>query len=604
ALQLERELSLVDADLSASLTKLELAEAEQDLIRMDVGGDLGSLRKGVERLRRAVVQELSELAHAYHETLAVLHMTRSDAKAEGERSSQLHGRLVVQLDTLRKELAEADAALFHSEKARQKETTRAEAALEKAVSLAEVLCNMQELTMREKDHELAKAELAASHAMQRVSQADASASDALSEKRKLEFELSEARKRENVLIERLRVGETEVASLRATTPHLELMRADIKELSVRAHVDLWTAWLLHSVAVKQTEERFAADLEEREWNCKRPRQRTASLDIEIGEADVVTSHALSERKKLELELSEARKREKVLTERLLAGEAEVAGVRATTPHLESMRADIKEQSVRAHVDLWTAWLLHGVAVRQSEERFVTDLEKRKWVCETPRRKAVSELRELERKMGEAEAAATDALGANRRLESELSEARMREAVLAEQLRAGEAEVASLREMNSMRADTKEQLVRAHVDLWTAWLLHGVVFWDLIHHAVRSRERLQLIEGRQVEPFYINECGWLNAVRLDILGYNPICKRHAWSLSNMALEAFSEFKPRFEAALRALFRARSHNVVDGLSFVRLIHRIAQDPRRFLETKPVVMTRLGEAPHGKIRVMHED
>ena len=44
--------------------------------------------------------------------------------------------------------------------------------------------------------------------------------------------------------------------------------------------------------------------------------------------------------------------------------------------------------------------------------------------------------------------------------------------------------------------------------------------------------------------------------------------------------------------------------DGLSFMRLIHRLSQDPRRFLESKPVVIPRLGENPHGLYHFMHGD
>lgn len=44
--------------------------------------------------------------------------------------------------------------------------------------------------------------------------------------------------------------------------------------------------------------------------------------------------------------------------------------------------------------------------------------------------------------------------------------------------------------------------------------------------------------------------------------------------------------------------------DGLSFMRLIHRLSQDPRRYLESKPVVIPRMGEAPHGKFHLMHGD
>ena len=44
--------------------------------------------------------------------------------------------------------------------------------------------------------------------------------------------------------------------------------------------------------------------------------------------------------------------------------------------------------------------------------------------------------------------------------------------------------------------------------------------------------------------------------------------------------------------------------DGLSYMRLIHRLSQDPRRYLETKPVVMPRMGENPHGLYHFMHGD
>jgi hypothetical protein len=44
--------------------------------------------------------------------------------------------------------------------------------------------------------------------------------------------------------------------------------------------------------------------------------------------------------------------------------------------------------------------------------------------------------------------------------------------------------------------------------------------------------------------------------------------------------------------------------DGLSYMRLIHRLSQNSQRFLETKPITIPRLGEAPHGKYHVMHGD
>ena len=44
--------------------------------------------------------------------------------------------------------------------------------------------------------------------------------------------------------------------------------------------------------------------------------------------------------------------------------------------------------------------------------------------------------------------------------------------------------------------------------------------------------------------------------------------------------------------------------DGLSYMRLIHRLSQDPRLFLETKPLVIPRMGENPHGLYHFMHGD
>ena len=44
--------------------------------------------------------------------------------------------------------------------------------------------------------------------------------------------------------------------------------------------------------------------------------------------------------------------------------------------------------------------------------------------------------------------------------------------------------------------------------------------------------------------------------------------------------------------------------DGLSYMRLIHRLAQNPRAFLETTPVVIPRFGESPHGLFHLMHGD
>eukprot|EP00965_Chrysotila_dentata_P110333 3645040-Pleurochrysis_carterae.AAC.2 len=47
--------------------------------------------------------------------------------------------------------------------------------------------------------------------------------------------------------------------------------------------------------------------------------------------------------------------------------------------------------------------------------------------------------------------------------------------------------------------------------------------------------------------------------------------------------------------------------DGLGYLRLIHRLSQDPRQFLETTPIVIPQLGEHPHvradPKVSAFHE-
>jgi hypothetical protein len=44
--------------------------------------------------------------------------------------------------------------------------------------------------------------------------------------------------------------------------------------------------------------------------------------------------------------------------------------------------------------------------------------------------------------------------------------------------------------------------------------------------------------------------------------------------------------------------------DGLSYMRLIHKLAQDPEKYLRRTPVVIPRLGEHPHGTYHVLHGD
>ena len=59
--------------------------------------------------------------------------------------------------------------------------------------------------------------------------------------------------------------------------------------------------------------------------------------------------------------------------------------------------------------------------------------------------------------------------------------------------------------------------------------------------------------------------------------------------------------------RSTFHALSDALMlggDGLSFMRMIHRLSQDPRLYLEAKPLIIPRMGENPHGLFHFMHGD
>ena len=72
-------------------------------------------------------------------------------------------------------------------------------------------------------------------------------------------------------------------------------------------------------------------------------------------------------------------------------------------------------------------------------------------------------------------------------------------------------------------------------------------------------------------------------------------------------SYDDVNFELNAMRRSTFHALSDALMlggDGLSFMRMIHRLSQDPRQYLETKPVVMPRMGENPHGIFHFMHGD
>ena len=82
-------------------------------------------------------------------------------------------------------------------------------------------------------------------------------------------------------------------------------------------------------------------------------------------------------------------------------------------------------------------------------------------------------------------------------------------------------------------------------------------------------------------------------------HDPIFDRLQSSYEDVNFEINYMRKSRFHKFCQALMVGG-----DGLSFMRLIHRLSQDPRKYLETTPIIIPRLGENPHGLFHIMHGD
>ena len=82
-------------------------------------------------------------------------------------------------------------------------------------------------------------------------------------------------------------------------------------------------------------------------------------------------------------------------------------------------------------------------------------------------------------------------------------------------------------------------------------------------------------------------------------HDPIFDRLQSSYEDVNFEMDVMRRSRFHGLSLALMLGG-----DGLSFMRLIHRLSQDPRKYLDTAPVIIPRMGENPHGLYHFMHGD
>ena len=128
--------------------------------------------------------------------------------------------------------------------------------------------------------------------------------------------------------------------------------------------------------------------------------------------------------------------------------------------------------------------------------------------------------------------------------------------------------------------------------------------DIVHNQrARWKEFLDMVaSGSMSEPFAsIWETGLFNSPYPPTRFYyhDPIFDRLQSSYDDVNFEINLMRRSKFHALSDALMLGG-----DGLSYMRMIHRISQDPRLYLESKPLIMPRMGENPHGLFHFMHGD
>ena len=116
---------------------------------------------------------------------------------------------------------------------------------------------------------------------------------------------------------------------------------------------------------------------------------------------------------------------------------------------------------------------------------------------------------------------------------------------------------------------------------------------------RTRWRKYLDVAAQAESLWEGEPFNSPYPRTRLYYHKPIFDRLQSSYEDVNFEIDLMRRSTFHALSDALMLGG-----DGLSFMRMIHRLSQDPRRFLETKPVIWPRMGENPHGLFHFMHGD
>ncbi|KAL1527368.1 hypothetical protein AB1Y20_016038 [Prymnesium parvum] len=250
AILLEHELSVAKAELTSMMSRLDLVEAEADLVVMDVGGDLAQALVEVEAARRSVALEFPQLMTAYRSALAESEMSNDRAELEARHSEQLKADLQVQRSTLRAELASVEAELVDAEAGRATVLREVEIALERAANAAEAaaVAHDEELRRREANSSEANATLAQLHA----------------HVARLEQELRTEREAHEAQVAKLRdeiaAANRTVARLRASEADLERRLSDAAASTREACVELLISRVLNNPELGQRDEEMQEEL--------------------------------------------------------------------------------------------------------------------------------------------------------------------------------------------------------------------------------------------------------------------------------------------------------------------------------------------------------
>ena len=161
---LQYELAELKAELQATKSKLELSEAEQELVRMDVGSDLRKAADEVTEIHRAVEEELQDLRSACDVAVSSLEASKGEAELVAQRAERREQTLRQEFNRVTAEVEATRAALTAAEAAKLELTAQLVANADTAERAAEQAAAHHAYELRQKDSQLAQREKAMTEA--------------------------------------------------------------------------------------------------------------------------------------------------------------------------------------------------------------------------------------------------------------------------------------------------------------------------------------------------------------------------------------------------------------------------------------------------------